>query len=207
MTRTNLAAYAACIALGAALVPAAAMATPISTPGEVNPPAPNTTGAPPVTEGGPGLGSPTGQMADGTNPLDTSDRSFFDQAAAGGLGEVAAGQLAAQRGAGPKVRAFGRQMVADHTKANQALQQLAQSKGMNLPTAPDAAGQKSLADLKEKQGRDFDTAYAAQQVKDHRDTISLFEQAARSKDPDIAAFAQKTLPTLRHHLKMAQAMA
>ena len=33
----------------------------------------------------------------------------------------------------------------------------------------------------------------------------FIEKAAKSDDPDIAAFAQKTLPTLQHHLDLAKA--
>jgi putative membrane protein len=60
--------------------------------------------------------------------------------------------------------------------------------------------------LKTKQGSDFDKAYARQEVKDHEEAVKLFKDASRSKDPDIAAFAQKILPTLEHHLAMAKSM-
>ena len=44
-------------------------------------------------------------------------------------------------------------------------------------------------------------------VSDHLGAVKLFENASKSADPDIAAFAQKTLPTLQHHLMMAQDLA
>jgi hypothetical protein len=34
--------------------------------------------------------------------------------------------------------------------------------------------------------------------------VKLFEKAAKSNDSDIAAFAQKMLPTLQHHLAVAE---
>jgi putative membrane protein len=185
------------ISLCAALALGAAYASPVTTPGQLT--------NPPTGSAGDGLGSPTGQ-SEGAG-LDFSDRGFFHQAAVGGMSGVAAGQLAAGQGTDPKVRAFGQQMVTDHTQAGEQLKQLARSKGVNLPSSPDADGEKSLSDLKAKQGKDFDAAYVKQQLKDHRDTIALFEKAARSKDPDIAAFAKQTLPTLRHHLEMAKALA
>ena len=39
----------------------------------------------------------------------------------------------------------------------------------------------------------------------HEDTLQLFEKAAGSAgDPDVKAYAQKVLPKLQAHLKMAQ---
>jgi hypothetical protein len=35
---------------------------------------------------------------------------------------------------------------------------------------------------------------------------AFFEKAAKSDDPEVAAFAQKTLPTLLHHLEMAKSL-
>jgi hypothetical protein len=42
------------------------------------------------------------------------------------------------------------------------------------------------------------------QVVAHEQTIELFQKAANSKDAELKAFAQKTLPKLQHHLKMAR---
>jgi predicted outer membrane protein len=43
------------------------------------------------------------------------------------------------------------------------------------------------------------------QVKGHEKTIALFQQAAASNsDPDLRNFAQSNLPTLQHHLQMAE---
>jgi putative membrane protein len=39
----------------------------------------------------------------------------------------------------------------------------------------------------------------------HEDTVKLFQKAsADAKDPEVKAFATKTLPKLQHHLQMAQ---
>jgi len=68
-----------------------------------------------------------------------ADRTFATKAAAGGLAEVSLGQLAMQNAASPAVRQFGQQMVTDHTKANEELQQIAKQQGMTLPAKPEAA--------------------------------------------------------------------
>jgi putative membrane protein len=41
-------------------------------------------------------------------------------------------------------------------------------------------------------------------VSDHKDAVDLFEKASKSDDPDIAAFASKTLPKLQAHLQHAK---
>lgn len=54
-------------------------------------------------------------------------------------------------------------------------------------------------------GADFDREYMKHMVKDHEDAVSDFQkQSTRAKDPDIRAFASKTLPTLQEHLQMAR---
>ena len=41
----------------------------------------------------------------------------------------------------------------------------------------------------------------------HEDTVKLFEEASReAKDPEVKAWATKTLPGLKHHLEMAKAL-
>lgn len=54
-------------------------------------------------------------------------------------------------------------------------------------------------------GNDFDKAYMKHMVDDHKKDVSEFEKASRSaKDPEVKAFAAKTLPTLKAHLQQAQ---
>jgi putative membrane protein len=38
---------------------------------------------------------------------------------------------------------------------------------------------------------------------DHAKAITLFDDAAKSGDKEISAFAEKTLPTLKEHKRMA----
>ena len=53
-----------------------------------------------------------------------------------------------------------------------------------------------------------DRAYISAMVKDHKEDIAEFEKEASSgSDPNIKAFAAKTLPTLKEHLTMAESTA
>jgi len=93
-------------------------------------------------------------------------------------------------------------MVSDHSNANSELMALAASKGVVLP-AKDTKEMK-FEEKWSKKTKGVDEDYMDEMVSDHKDAVDLFEKAAKSEDPDIAAFARKTLPTLQQHLTMAK---
>lgn len=136
-----------------------------------------------------------------------ADASFMKDAAAGGMMEVEAGQQALQRGTDGGLKTFAQTMVDDHTKANEELSALAASKGVELPKEPSLTQRAKLKMLPNKAGASFDKHYADMNVSAHKDTIKMFQKEAKSgKDADVRAFASKTLPTLQHHLEMAQSV-
>jgi Domain of unknown function (DUF4142) len=49
--------------------------------------------------------------------------------------------LAKQKASSAEVKSFAEQMIQDHTKANQELEQLAKQKGITVPAALDNEGQ------------------------------------------------------------------
>jgi putative membrane protein len=142
-------------------------------------------------------------MADDTAPS-PADRAFLAKAAQGGLMEVAAGKLAAQRGLDPAVKEFGQKMVTDHTAANDRLKSLAGSKQLLLPDTLSEDENAALGKLEGLNGTDFDQAYSQMMVKDHVEDISEFEkEVKKGQDAEVKSFAENTLPTLRHHLMLA----
>jgi putative membrane protein len=137
----------------------------------------------------------------------SKDSEFAMKAAQGGLAEVTEGQLAATKGSDPKVKEFGQKMLADHSKANDELKAAAQQSGVTLPTEASKKEQNDAKKLEQKSGKDFDDAYAKMMVKDHEQDVALFKKEAESgSDPNLKAFAQKTLPTLEQHLSMAKSL-
>jgi putative membrane protein len=133
--------------------------------------------------------------------IEKGDTKFAVEAASGGLTEVALGKIAAEKSVNTRVKNFGSMMVSDHTKANDELIALAKTKNITLPSAPDADDQKTIDDLSKKSGAAFDKAYVDDMVKDHKKDIKAFQDAAKNcADPDLKAFASKTLPVLQKHL-------
>ena len=71
----------------------------------------------------------------------------------------------------------------------------------------DDASQKKLIELQDAKAKDFPGYYDPMQVSAHKDAVSLFERYAKSGDNSkLRDWAGKTLPTLQHHLQMAQAL-
>lgn len=137
--------------------------------------------------------------------MSSQDRNFVMDAAMGGMLEVELGRLAVQNGASEAVKQFGQRMVDDHSKANQELMTVASSKGMTLPTALDEKHQKDVTKLSGLTGAEFDRAYAKMMLQDHEKDVKEFEkQSTRGGDPELRAFATRTLPTLQEHLQMVR---
>jgi putative membrane protein len=133
------------------------------------------------------------------------DQDFVTQASQGGAAEVELGKVAASQGSSDDVKAFGQRMADDHTKAGAQLTTAASSGGFTVATSPSAQQKADAAKLKSLQGAAFDKAYAAAMVKDHKETVALFEKEAKSgSDANLKAFAAETLPTLKEHTKMAE---
>jgi putative membrane protein len=129
--------------------------------------------------------------------------TFVAKASEAGMAEIEFGKLATQKGASPAVRAYGQRMVTDHGKADSELKPLAEKKGHPLTKVLNPAHQKALEELRTKTGVEFDKSYHQQMVTDHIEAVALFTAASTLPDPDLAAFASKTLPTLRVHQKDA----
>jgi putative membrane protein len=137
--------------------------------------------------------------------LDPGDQEFVNKAAQGGMAEVMLGQTASSKGTSADVKNFGNRMVSDHGKANDELKQLAQTKGVTLPADIDDESKKMSDKLSTLSGKEFDKAYISGMVDDHEKDVKEFEKASKNaKDPDLKAWATKTLPTLQDHLKMAK---
>ena len=139
--------------------------------------------------------------------LSSADRTFVRDAAEGGMAEIADAQVAQQKSNADNVKQFAGTMITDHTKANDELKSIAQSKGVSLPSGPSLMQKGANTRLSATPAGSFDQSYASHEVSDHEEDIKTFRKEASSGgDPDLKAYAQKTLPILEHHLEMAKAL-
>lgn len=132
---------------------------------------------------------------------------FAIEAAMGGLAEVEMGRIASTKAANPEVKKFAEMMIQDHSKANDELKSIAAKKNIKLPAELDAKHKSKLEELRSKVGAEFDRAYVDTMVEDHKKDVALFEaESQNGNDPEIKAFAAKTLPVLRKHLDAINAI-
>ncbi len=136
------------------------------------------------------------------------DRNFVLEAARGGMMEVQLGQIAVKNAQSPQVRDFGQRMIDDHSKANDRLKQVAQTKNITLPADLDPAHKNEVQKLSALKGPEFDRSYMQLMVSEHKKDVAAFERESRSgKDPEIRQFAAETLPVLQEHLRLAETIA
>ncbi len=149
--------------------------------------------------------SSQGQGANGTASLNQQDRDFLTKAAAGGLMEVGAGRIAAEKASNDAVKQCGKKMVEDHGNANKELTSLLQQKGLPTEQQLPADEQMKQDRLSKLSGAQLDQQYMETMVSDHTKDVAEFQkEAANAQDPDVKAFAAKTLPILEQHLQLAK---
>lgn len=148
----------------------------------------------------------SGRAASGATAKETlnqEDKTFIKEAALGGMAEVELSKIA-QKSTNAGVKSFADRMVQDHTAANSQLTAVAKSLGVEVPAALDSEHQRMRDKLQTLHGKAFDEQYMRDMVADHDKAVKLFKQEQRSGHNDeLKQFAQKTLPTLEQHQKMA----
>ncbi|HMG91586.1 MAG TPA: DUF4142 domain-containing protein [Chryseolinea sp.] len=136
-----------------------------------------------------------------------SDSEFVLAAADGGLLEARLGELALTKALSPEVKSFAQSMVTDHGKANEELKILASKSNISIPEKLSATSQEKYDAIAQKDGEDFDRAYAEAMVADHKETIENFHvEADKGSESEISDWAEAKITILEHHLMMAQKM-
>ena len=140
--------------------------------------------------------------------ISPTTQDFVTEAANSDMLEIAAAKLAQERGNADEKK-FAERMITDHTKTSQDLAGMVKSGDVKatVPTALDSSSQSKLDELRDAKPSDFSSTYASMQVNAHKDAVSLFERYSKSGDnPKLKDWTGTTLPTLRQHLEMAEAL-
>jgi len=166
----------------------------------------STSGTTGTTSAQSGSSSATSASKSGSGAVAKADAKMMRDLAQANLAEIATGKLALEKSQNDQVKAFAQKMIDDHTKSQKQLEELAQQKGVTLPTEPDAKHKASAKMLSALEGDKFDKMYMNQVgVRDHKNTHQMLVKAEKkAKDQDLQNLAQSTAPIVENHLEMAQ---
>ena len=141
-----------------------------------------------------------------TTQLIKSDEKLLMQLAQANIIEINSAKLAEEKSKSEQVKALAKKMTEDHTKALDELKQLAQAKGITLPTEPDRQQKLMQNRLSSLTGEKFDKQYV-QQVSErvHKDVHKLLLQAgSKAQDMDIKNYATKNLSVIESHQQLVK---
>jgi len=153
------------------------------------------------TKANAGRSGRSGRMAPPeTNRMNAVDRRFLMKTAEVNVAEVMVGKLALQKSRSEPVRHVAQMLVKEHSQANDELKQLAAQKGVNLPNRPSRRHQAMYNRLSRISGAQFDKMFMSGQIKDHLNTITLFQSEIRQgTNADTREYALKYLPNIQNH--------
>jgi putative membrane protein len=125
--------------------------------------------------------------------------------------DIDAGKLAQARASDAKVKAFGQQMVTDHTGVNKSATELVTKLKVtpqDNPTSQSlkAGGDKNLAQLKTLSGAAFDKAYIDNEVVYHQAVLEAMDKTLipSASNAELKALLTKVRPAFVAHLEHAK---
>jgi|AraplaMF_Col_mMF_1032025.scaffolds.fasta_scaffold00149_25 putative membrane protein len=134
----------------------------------------------------------------------TTDANFLQQAVHTESTEAQIGQLAVQKSSDDGVQKLGRMLIEDHTTSGQEATRLANTLQVSLPMNSADDQEATYRSLSGLSGDAFDSAFVNAVIQSSEAAIAKYQAQAQSGDGEVSAYADKTLPLLERHLRMAR---
>jgi putative membrane protein len=123
------------------------------------------------------------------------------------------GKLALKKSHDPRVRAFAKEMIRDHSAINKAAVKLVKKLGVkpepsDLSRSLEASARKTMTRLSKLHGKAFDRAYTNNEVAYHKLVIQTAKTALipDAQNPELKQTLVKTAPVFEAHLHHAEWM-
>ena len=141
--------------------------------------------------------------------LTAVDFNFVGQANLGAPFQVDSGRLAETKGTSAAIRSYAHLMVTSHIPVVDALNVILKKKNITPSnTLLHGAYDAMISTLEADRRAAFDRDYVNGQVEYQKGNAALFEQEIQNgSDPDLKAFARRTLPKIVDHLQRAEQLA
>jgi len=142
--------------------------------------------------------------------LSPVDFNFVAQANLGAPFQIDSGRIAEAKATTADIRDYARLMVTTHIPVVDDLNTILKGKQITAPpeTLLQGAYKAMIASLKADTGAGLDRDYVDGQVDYQKGNAALFRyEIQNGADPDLKAFAQRTLPKIEDHLQRALKLA
>jgi putative membrane protein len=141
-----------------------------------------------------------------SSEMSGKDLLFFTNAVdAGRLQAYLVGLLQA-RAESEKIKAVGAALAGTQEEENKQITKLAALKGWTVSTEATPAQKSAGAALEKLSGADFDKAVMDKVIAASQQSVSAYEAAVQSTDPDIKNFSQQMLPLAQEKLQLSERM-
>ncbi len=141
---------------------------------------------------GPSAAAAPKQAAKGAS---SKDQKFFADAGSSFGWEMKTGAVAEKKAQDAKTKEVAGRLVSSYSKLAKELTDLGAKKGVSL----------SVEGAKAQQLSDYDKSYLRLSQQDQQQLVSVFRKASQSaEDPDVRAWAKRTLPTLQQNAASAK---
>ena len=150
----------------------------------------------------------SGAFAQGAGP---SDAQIAHIVVTANQVDINAGKLAESKGTNKDVKAFGKQMVTDHTGVNKQATDLATKLKLTPEDNPTSqslkkGGEDNVTQLKTLSGAAFDKAYIDHEVVYHEQVLDAIDKTLvpNAKNAELKALIVKVRPAFVGHLEHAK---
>jgi putative membrane protein len=133
------------------------------------------------------------------------DATFLHKAYLNCLWKMESGKIAAKQTETTNVKNFALLLIAHSSILDSDLAQWINKKGIGLQRELDSTQKNTLVYMSRQRGAAIDREYMSMTADDLSADVKSFQRAARQgKDPEIKAFAEKTLKGLKEDLVLAE---
>jgi len=132
---------------------------------------------------------------------------FVNKVTTSNMFEIKSGKLASEKAKHEDVKAYGEDMVEDHTGANEKLMELVKDEKIDVRASRelDEQNKENLNKLKNAPGEKFDAIYVPMQMLAHEKAVNLFRDYSESGENEaLKDWAVEMLPNLKEHLGEAR---
>ena len=138
--------------------------------------------------------------------LSNADQALMMEVAKGGMMQLEVSRVAVQKASNEEVKALAQAEVEEQTGLSAKLKEIAQAKGVTLPSTPDAETQAMVTQMQGMSGMAFDQRYVTESgVKGHEKLDAVMSKVkANASDSNLKDVEKAAHPLVKTHLKVAR---